>query len=149
MKAILEETYILTPEDDQTHLDIPFELIKDYEKLILKMDYSPQWVEKERAIMLMKAHLHEIIPREQLSEWGDVHKYLPLENLITLSLDYKDEYIGAHHCKDTSQHICVSSVASTKGFLKQQAAKGKWCVKMNMHCVQSETVTLNIQIFVE
>ena len=149
MIELLKQEYILTPEDDHTHLEIPFELKKDYEKLHFKFLYSPKWVEEERAIMLINEHLNEVIPKEQFSEWGDANRYLPLENLITLSLDYNNQYIGAHHCKDATQNILISNEKSTKGFLKQSVSQGNWSIKMNMHCVQSEKVTLKLQISVE
>lgn len=149
MRTIFKKDFQLTPADHQTHLQIPFELKKDYNCLHFHFSYSPKWVEDSRAVVLIEEHLKQVIPESEMAALGNPKRYLPLENLITLSLDYEQDYIGCHHCKDASQHITISERESTKGFIKQAVQQGNWLVQLNMHCVQSEEVHLQLAISVE
>lgn len=117
--------------------------------MYLHFSYSPKLVEEKRALILIQEHLEKVIPEELMGVWGDATRYLPLENFITLSLDDNQQYVGARHYKDTTQDIVISENGSTKGFLKVPVAQGEWCIRMNMHCLQSEEVRLHVKVSVD
>lgn len=58
---------------------------------------------------------------------GNIENYLPIKNLVTVSLDSSREYLGAAHRQSNKQEHIISSAFSSAGFLRRilQKVNGK------------------------
>lgn len=126
---IYEKSGVITPEQDKTNIFLPFDVPEGTEKLILDYTYSPKILEnKERAMELIKTKLKQYGGKEAAED------YLPVKNLITLSLDDNGEYRGAAHRQAECQHHEISADYASPGFLKGKIHCGVWQLVLNVHC---------------
>ncbi|MGP6139891.1 hypothetical protein [Jeotgalibaca sp. A127] len=127
----LEKIIIITPKDNQTNIRVPFTLDHDCEILEIMFKYGPAYASDEDALpFIMK-----MLPRYTDSEvtWEMAKQYLPVENLVTLSLAYENHYLGARHTKDSDQKIVLSEKESSLGFPTLPIKKGEWELQLNVH----------------
>ena len=61
-------------------------------------------------------------------------QYLPLKNLVTLSLDDPAGYRGAAHRQDPRQIHTVGAAQSSYGFTNAPTQPGTWYLTLNVHC---------------
>lgn len=148
-KIILAKELKLSKKDHQTNIAIPFQVYQAAEKLVIEFSYDPQEVDEVAARIQIEKALKDFVPETEHKKWGNVDRYLPLQNLITLSLTYKNEYIGAYHKKDNHQIIILSKKESSKGFTKRTIESGEWEIQLNAHCIGSEDVTVSLYVRVE
>lgn len=132
-ELLFEQTLMLTESDDQQHKKIRVFLNQDYEALQITFSYSPQDVPEQAAIRLIATALTKYDWEQNLQ----VIDFLPLKNLITVSLAYEGEYLGCRHNKEIQQEIIISEKGSSWGFIPQKVSSGKWEIQLNLHCVQS------------
>ena len=71
--------------------------------------------------------------------------YLPVKNLITLSLDENGKYRGAAHRQDDVQHHEISADFASNGFFKGKIEEGVWRIALNVHCCACK-VSYNLKI---
>lgn len=126
---IFEKRGEVTPEKDKTNIVIPFEVPDGIEKLIIDYSYSPK-TEKNREKSLER--IRNCI--EKYSAAGEPEAYLPVKNLITLSLDDSSGFRGAAHRQADSQHHEISADFASNGFVKGKISSGTWRVVLNVHC---------------
>lgn len=132
-EQLLNKKIALVPEDHQTHRKIVLELDHTYQALEINFSYDPQEVPTEQA----KEYIREALPLYNLPETA-VDDFLPLVNLITVSLSYESEYIGCRHNKETKQTIRIAPEQSSLGFIPHEIKAGVWEIQLNLHCVRSE-----------
>lgn len=146
MKTLLEKEIILTPENEKTNILLPFTVQKDSKKLIITYSYWPKELgDCERA--------REFIEKNLLNDthgdrelYPSYKEYLPLKNLVTLSLNSPYGYMGAAHRQDKDQHHIISEGFSSVGFLKSKIIKGQWTLYLNVHALVTEKCTCKVKI---
>lgn len=137
--TVFEKEIRLTKENQKTNITLPFTLDSSAEKLVITYSYSPKILaDREESIRLIE-------------EWTntDTEKYLPLKNLVTLSLDSPDGYRGAAHRHAENQTHIISESFSSNGFLKTKIKKGEWKISLNVHAVVTEYCDCKLKIEVE
>ena len=146
MKILLEKEIILTPENEKTNILLPFTVEDECDRLRITYSYSPKELgDCERARKLTEENLER-------DTHGDRHLYpcykefLPLKNLVTLSLDSPSRYIGAAHRQDSEQCHTISEDFSSVGFLKSRTEKGQWVLQLNVHALVTEECTCRVKI---
>lgn len=149
MTTILEKEFLLTEDDHQTNIKIPFVLTRNAEKLMIEFSYTPAFAKGEQAKKKIEQALLKFVPENEWKKWGNSSRYLPLYNLVTFSLSYEGNYLGARHRKSTNQTIIISENESTKGFIKQKATKGNWEAQLNIHCVATDSIQASMRIKTE
>jgi hypothetical protein len=149
VKTVFEKAITLTEKDHQTNVKLPFVVENPASKLIVNFQYTPKHAEDQQAYSKVEQALSKYVPQEEQKKWGTVTRYLPLENLVTISLSYEDEYIGAHHNKATTQEAIISPAFSSKGFLKKAIEPGCWELQLNVHCVASRKIEVSVAIRLE
>lgn len=146
MKNLEEKEIILTPENEKTNIKLPFTVEEDSDRLIITYSYSPKELsDGARA----KALIEENLLRDTHGDrelYPDYKEYLPLKNLVTLSLDSPEKYMGAAHRQDREQRHIISEDFSSVGFLKGKIVKGQWTLYLNVHAVVTENCLCKIKI---
>ncbi len=129
---IFEKRLTLNDANDRENVYFEFEVPEGVKTLAIDYEYGPKTVEdEEKARRIIEEKLNEY------GNEGDVGAYLPIKNLITLSLDREGKYIGAAHRQDAKQHIEINEGAASPGF-NPCPAEGKWRLSLNAHCCMAE-----------
>lgn len=146
MKVLLEKTVVLTPENEKTNIILPFTVKEESEKLRITYSYSPKELSDcERARDLIERNLQNDTHGDR-PLYPDYREYLPLKNLVTLSLNSPTRYMGAAHRQDKEQCHIISEDFSSVGFLKGRIEKGQWMLYLNVHALVTENCTCKVKI---
>ena len=140
---IFETAGKVLPEQDKTNIPLEFTVPEGIEKLIIDYGYSPKTLEDgEKAEKLLAKSIEKYLGGEYRAEPQD---FMPVKNLITLSLDDNGEYRGAAHRQADKQHHEISKDFASPGFVKGEIHSGKWQVVLNVHCCACE-INYRIQV---
>ena len=146
MKTLLEKEIILTPENEKTNILLPFIVEEESEKLRITYSYSPKELgDCERAKELIEKNLENDTHGDR-HLYPDYKVYLPLKNLVTLSLNSPSRYMGAAHRQDKDQCHIISEDFSSVGFLKGKIEKGQWTLYLNVHALVTENCICKVKI---
>ena len=130
--VIFETAGKVLPEQDKTNIPLEFTVPEGIEKLIIDYKYSPKTLEDgEKAEKLLAKSIEKYLGDEYRAEPQD---FMPVKNLITLSLDDNGEYRGAAHRQADKQHHEISKEFASPGFIKGEIHSGKWQIVLNVHC---------------
>lgn len=144
---ILKKTEIrLEKSDGKTTKHIPFSVAGGVKKLIITYSYSPKILEdKEKSYELIKENIIRD-GGENVEGYKDCEQFLPLKNLVTLSLFSPEGFRGAAHRQAESQIHEISEEAASYGFLKGKITKGQWELCLNVHAIVTESCDCIIKI---
>ncbi|WP_028273410.1 hypothetical protein [Atopococcus tabaci] len=149
IKAIINQQLVLTPADNQTNIPLTFQLEKEYERLVIEFAYGPSHATEAEAFEQVREALGNYFPSDEPVADELVRAHLPVENLVTLSLSYNGEYLGARHTKERDLKVVLSEEKASLGFAPQPILPGKWEVQLNAHSVASEKVIANLRVCAE
>lgn len=138
----------LTPKDSKTNLVFPFKVPSGTQKLVFDFSYAPKELEDtDEALALARQALRQYAP----PPWDDDNRapedYLPVVNLVTLSLDGPGGYRGCAHRHDPVQHHEVTGQNASLGLYAGAIEPGTWRVVINCHCVVSNPCRMTLQVW--
>ena len=134
MSLIFEETKTLTPNDTKTNVPLQFYVAEELEKM--EIEYIDDGFEK-------------YAPEPYRKGYKPWYEYLPVKNLLTVSLDSPDGYIGCAHRQDSRQTHIISETESSRGFIKTRLPSGLYRITINVHALVTDECTFNIKVFGE
>ena len=143
-ETIVEKELVLTPACHQKHIKIPFVLTKAYRSLYVNFSFSPQHVDREKALVIISQVLPDYFGAEHPP--GRADEFLPLDNLLTFSVSHEDEYVGSRHHKSTEQEVYISADGSSAGYLPCAVKPGNWEVQIHPHSLLSDKVQVRLKI---
>lgn len=143
---LLSEEFKVYYKDEKTNISFPFKVPEGTESLRIAFSYGPKELgECDRAKMLIENNIKKDAG-DYADEYPDWKTYLPLKNLITVSLDDTDGYRGCAHRQDKDQiHIIRKNFAS-RGFHKGRIQKGQWKAVLNLHGIVTEEVNCILKV---
>lgn len=146
-KIILKESEtFLHPSDEKSNKYIPFTVPEGISKLFITYSYSPKNLrDKEKSYELIKENILRDAP-EDIDRYPDYDEFLPLKNLVTLSLDSPEGFRGAAHRHDENQFHEIGKSFASPGFLKSNIIEGEWRLSLNVHAVVTDICTCRIKI---
>lgn len=146
-KIVLAEAEIcLSPEDSKSNRYIPFTVPEGTKKLFITYSYSPKILgDKQKSYELIRENILRDAP-EDTDRYPDYEEFMPLKNLVTLSLDSPAEFRGAAHRHDEKQYHEIGENFASPGFLKGKTAAGEWRLSLNIHAVVTDICTCRIKI---
>lgn len=144
MYCVLQKQVILSKKDEKNNVPAEFILEDDASFLKITYDYSPKELDEEES---SKEQIIACLERDGMSnvssEW---RQYLPIVNLVTLSLDDPFTYRGCAHRHASSQEHIISEKYASPGFVKGKVLKGKWLIQLNVHAVVTQQCVCNIKV---
>lgn len=144
MTILLEKELCLTTADNEKYICVDLCLSKDYDALEVICDYSPKWLSDEKeARRLIEAGMELYKIDQQTTDWK---KFLPVGNMITISLDYEGTLMGAAHRHHPKQRLVLSEQWSTPGFLRRKACAGNWRVVVCSNAIVSAQVICHLSV---
>ncbi len=145
--VLLKETGKLVSEDSKTNKYFYFNVNDDFEKLIIKYDYSPKHIEdKEISKKMVLEAIEQFMPEEReslIAKWEG--RNYAIKNLTTLTTFFEDEFVGCKHYQGENSLFYVSKNDSSKGYLQREITKGKWRIGINCHAVIG-VVNYNLEV---
>lgn len=132
----------VTTANDKKNLIHRFDVPENIKSLTIKYSYSPKTIEnREKAVSLVRGCFEKY--DERLI--GKPADYLPVKNLITLSLDENGRYRGAAHRQSNDQTHIISENFASPGFIKGKINSGEWDIMLNVHFIGCD-VDYNITV---
>lgn len=125
----------ITTANDKTNLTHRFDVPSGIKSLKIKYHYSPKTFEdREKAVAL----INKCFDKYDEALIGRPADYLPVKNLITLSIDSCGVYRGAAHRHDNTQEHIISADFASPGFTKGEIEVGEWDIILNVHSVSCD-----------
>lgn len=121
---------------------------RNYKKINIYFSFSPGVLEnidesKKEILKTLKFYCDNT--KENIHKY-DVSSYIPIKNLITISVDHEGNYLGNAHRWDTNQKHIISCEKSSLGFEKCNHTKGLWKINMHIHEIVSEMVSVSLRV---
>ncbi|TFE26301.1 hypothetical protein [Cohnella luojiensis] len=139
----------VTPDDSRQHFAHRFNLDHPTAKIWIRFNYSPKVLEdNERAKPLIMAgiDLYSAPEQKQLLQ-GGWERYLPLTNLITVSVDDPEGNRGACHRHDPEQLLFLAERDSSPGLTKGRMVAGIWSVTLSLHSIVTEQCSYHLTVW--
>ncbi|AIQ11197.1 hypothetical protein [Paenibacillus durus] len=148
---LLNVTGQLAPSDSKRHITYGFQLDKPAAVIRLRFTYWPKLLEDEGQAMglIMKSIDSYVAPEHQSPVREGWRRYLPLKNLLTLSMDDPIGYRGACHRHDAEQSLFLSEQEASEGLMPGKLALGEWNVTISAHSVITERCSYELSIWTE
>ncbi len=143
---LLEKEFEVFPENEKTNISFSFAVPDDIKSLRFVFGYSPKVLyDNERAKVLIENNIKKDAG-EYADEYPSWEEFLPLKNLITLSVDDEEGYRGcAHRQAEYMEHIISENFASP-GFNKGKIKSGQWRAVLNIHGVVTEKIDCKLKV---
>jgi len=137
---------VLNPEMSKKNIYFPFGIENKLSQLNIHFDYFPKILEDEEIAQkyLKEAYL-KFSPEEKYEE-ENAKSFLPLLNLVTISLDCNGEYLGAAHRHMNEQNHIISDYFASPGFYKTKIERGIWQIVLNVHAVVTKECRYNLTV---
>lgn len=138
---IIDENLKLDRSDSLTHKHFNFELDKNFDKLIIKLSYSPTKVPDDEKVDSLKEAVDRYLQDDIYTEEDRTGTLdANVENFLTTSLFYEGEFVGAYHNKTNDQEITISKNYSSRGYKTFDIKAGTYEFVLSMHSCNSKVV---------
>jgi hypothetical protein len=145
---VLKEQRRLTAESCK-HLYFSFDLPHDGKELCVRFGFSPSKLEdNNRAIELIRQGMAVYQPGTKYED-SQLEEYLPLKNMLTLSIDSPQGFVGTAHRFCAKQIHKITAQKSSRGFLPQPIEKGRWSVTVSAFHFVTPFVEFDLEVSFE
>ncbi len=148
MKTLLETRVHLTPAMEKTNISLPFCVPENAKQLRITYSYAPKELSGAAGAKLSEDCLLRDAGAFR-GEYPAADRFLPLKNLVTLSLDDPRGYRGAAHRQAPRQVHKLSASEASPGFYKGAISAGEWKLTLNVHALVTEFCDCAIKIEAE
>ena len=133
--VLFEQDYRWTPQDAQHDVPFSFTCPDETAEVRLYFTFSPGREtseeicrpEVEKALTrYYDCYPHELQPMR-------TEQFLPVKNLITISLDKDGQYIGNAHRWATEQEHILTTKQASRGFTPPATLAGAWSGALHLH----------------
>ncbi|MNC16287.1 hypothetical protein D3C76_151100 [compost metagenome] len=141
----------VTPACSKSHISYRFFLTSTGGRLGIQFSYGPKQLEDlEKAKALIERSIYLYFEDEAIGQ-AKAHwkSYLPLNNLITVSVDGPDGHRGAAHRHDPEQFLYLSQNEASPGLVCGDIVEGVWEVTLSLHAVVTDSCEYSLQIWQE
>lgn len=137
---LFEKKYQWTSQDSQTDVSFCFHVPEGLEQIRIRFTFSPG-TESNPEICLPEIEgamnrYYDSYPRDL--QPMNKESFLPVKNLITISLDKDGMYLGNAHRWATTQEHLISVNQVSRGFLPPEKMEGEWHGMLHLHEILSE-----------
>lgn len=136
----------ITVDKNKTNIAHYFDVPENIGTLTVNFRYFPKTIEDEKAALYeIKNCLEKYGANCENTDEKRLKEFLPVKNLVTISIDENGKYRGAAHRQNNEQRHILSSDFASPGFVKGKIESGKWDIVLNVHSV-SCTVDYEITV---
>ncbi|KIL38550.1 hypothetical protein SD70_25850 [Gordoniibacillus kamchatkensis] len=150
-KLVLDVQGQVAPVCSRSHITYRFPLGERVRKLTIHFAYEPKNMDdKDQAKALIMDSIAKYTEPEHAervqAKW---ESFLPLKNLITVSVDDPVSHRGAGHRHDPEQVLVIAEAEASPGFVQGPMPAGLWDVTLSMHAVVTDSCRYTLQIWGE
>lgn len=148
MSILLNVEGTLSTDNSKSHIRYPFRIERDVNVLYIEFSYTPKEetdIDNAKKIIVECLKKYTLDSIEHIS--GIWQNYLPVTNLLTLSLDDPEKFRGAAHRPSHCQQIYISENEATDGFIPGKIIEGDWLLTLSVHAVVTNECRYNILIW--
>lgn len=147
-QLLLSLTNTVTPEQSCTNIFHSFQLEQVKEELEIRFSYLPKvHPDKVRSLEIVRAAMPRFVSPADAFGYGRPEEYLPIVNLLTLSLEDPAGYRGCAHRHDDKQVHYINENYASPGFYRGKLPVGAWRVCVNLHCVVTDSCTYALEVW--
>lgn len=147
--VIIDRQDVLHPEQSATNVEFPFVLENAVDSLTIEWEYWPKVLSDDDLARRMLNDGMEHCVEEQDRAQFPINEFLPLVNLVTLSVDAPDGYRGCAHRHDPQQKHVLRAEDASPGFDDGEIMAGEWKVVINVHAVVTEPCNYRLKVTAE
>lgn len=148
MKTLLDTRVHLTPDSEKMNISLTFRVPENTARLRILYSYAPKELSGAAGEKLAKDCLLRDAGKFR-GEYPAAGDFLPLKNLVTLSLDDPHGYRGAAHRQAPRQAHEITAEYASPGFYAGAISAGDWKLTLNVHALVTEFCDCVIQIEAE
>ncbi|NOU71858.1 hypothetical protein GC098_10575 [Paenibacillus sp. LMG 31458] len=150
-QLILDVQGIVHPNASKTHISYRFHLGTHGGKLRIHFAYEPKNLDdrEQSKTMIFESINKYTEPNQRERIQAKWESFLPLKNLITVSVDDPERHRGAGHRHDPEQLLVISELESSPGFVSGKMLTGMWHVTLSLHAIVTESCRYTLQIHQE
>ncbi|BBH21391.1 hypothetical protein Back11_27360 [Paenibacillus baekrokdamisoli] len=147
-RLILDVEGNVQPLSSKTHISYIFHLNQPVGKLWIDFAYWPKNLEdREQARDMITVSINTYAESNQrdrmLAKW---ESFLPLKNLITVSVDDPERHRGAGHRHDPKQLLFIDEQEASPGFVSGRLIEGLWQVTLSLHAIVTDNCHYKLQV---
>ncbi|TDF98598.1 hypothetical protein [Paenibacillus piri] len=148
MRTLVEVQGRLTPVASKSQIMYAFPVQAGLDGLTVKFSYSPKLLEDKRvALELIRTAAPQYMEEPQLGSYMERwEQALPLQNLLTLSLDDPHRFRGAAHRHSPEQAHRIGFGEASPGFLPGPMVPGVWRITVSVHAIVTENCTYELRV---
>jgi len=143
---VMSEVY---PIDSRCHIAYRFYNDRPDGIMRIQFQYAPKRLEDRlRAQALITESIGRYIqPEHQQTANADWERYLPLQNLITISVDDPEGYRGACHRHSPEQQLYLAEKDASDGLVPGTISRGIWTVTISLHAIVTDNCTYKLKVW--
>ncbi|MBM7566395.1 hypothetical protein [Paenibacillus sacheonensis] len=147
-RLVLDAEGRVQPVCSKTHIAYSFHLDQPGGKLWIDFAYEPKNLEdREQSRARIAAGVENYTEPAQrelvMDRW---ESFLPLKNLITVSVDDPARHRGAGHRHDPEQLLLIGAEEASPGFVRGELPEGLWRVTLSLHAIVTESCSYRLRI---
>ncbi|HVJ48478.1 hypothetical protein [Desulfitobacterium sp.] len=149
MEPLLQAEGIVNPNCSKTHIQYTFYLPKPSNKINIQFNYEPKEMEDLHAAKeIILKELGQFILEDEREEYSDHwERFLPLKNLLTLSIDDASGFRGCAHRHDPAQQLMIGECEASLGFLPGVIPAGLVRITLSLHAVVTNTCHYALKVW--
>ncbi|WP_028559322.1 hypothetical protein [Paenibacillus pinihumi] len=127
----------LYPSSSKTHITYQFHIPTPLPSLQIDFQYAPKKSEdKSGSRRLIEQSIEQYVhPSMQAAYMDKWEQYMPLQNLLTISVDDPSEFRGSAHRHPEKQSYLLATSSASPGFIPGAILEGIWRITISVHCV--------------
>lgn len=147
MKTLILAEGSLTPSCSKSHVAYSFNVKREISRLEVNFTYEPKRLEDMvKAKELIIKGLKEFTEDEEEKCIESWQNNLPIQNLLTISLDDSEHFRGCAHRQSPSQNLFIENEKASYGLIPGSIKSGQWTVTISVHAVVTETCRYSLEI---
>lgn len=138
----------LTLSCSKSHIRYTFTLPDEISRLNIDFSYQPKkLLDEERSKTLIQEGMRKFCENPDVKEPDGWKSYMPLYNLLTVSIDDPKGFRGSAHRHTPVQHLFISEDRASPGFVQGGLPKGQWSVTISVHAVVTEECCYKLHVW--
>lgn len=145
MYGVFKKTLLLdvsqkaSKAQSKTNTAFPFTADKRYDALLIEFAYAPKKSsDREDSLKQINGAMSVYAPPPYENRYGKAEDYIPLDNLLTVTLRSPNGFVGCAHRHANNQTHFIGKTRADYGFRKTDITVGGWEITLNAHCIVAD-----------
>lgn len=138
----------LNSSDSCKNISFSFDLKEEIQQLNISFCYEPKTLDSvEKSMEIFERCVCDYSCDEKDDYKKRFMESIPLNNLLTISVDDPNGFRGAAHRHPNRQHLFIRKDSASYGFIAGDVLKGKWSVTISVHSLVTESCSYKLHVW--